>query len=116
MKDIHAVLDNTSKFHFGLLNRARCSARKIGEALSQRPCVKLLLTLVLALTGMAAMGLPLHGQVTFGSVVGFVADASQSAIVGATVTLVNTGTNERRTLQTDGAGNYSFANVPAGVY
>ncbi|HZH85636.1 MAG TPA: carboxypeptidase-like regulatory domain-containing protein, partial [Phototrophicaceae bacterium] len=48
--------------------------------------------------------------------VGFVADSSQSAIGGASVTLTNVGTNERRVLQTDAAGNYSFANVPAGLY
>lgn len=57
-----------------------------------------------------------EAQVRFGSVVGFVADTTQSAVSGATVTLTNTGTNERRTLKTDSAGNYAFANVPAGVY
>src|SRR6185437_629442 len=68
---------------------------------------------LLALAGVCVLGIvpQARAQVRFGSVVGFVADSSQSAIGGAAVTLTNVGTNERRVLQTDAAGNYSFANV-----
>ncbi len=77
-----------------------------------------LLVRLLALASVCVLGIvpQARAQVRFGSIVGFVADSSQSAIGGATVTLTNIGTNEKRALQTDAAGNYSFANVPAGLY
>ncbi|HTR25823.1 MAG TPA: TonB-dependent receptor [Terriglobales bacterium] len=55
-------------------------------------------------------------QVRFGSVVGTVVDASGAAVSGATVKLINQGTNETRTIQTSSAGTYSFPNLTAGMY
>lgn len=57
-----------------------------------------------------------HGQTFFGSVVGTIADASGAAVPQATVTIINTGTAERRTMQTDGSGNYQFVNLVPGQY
>jgi hypothetical protein len=108
-------LDDSSKFDCGLVEQPSV-VRRFGVPSTQRHFANLLLTFALAFAGIAAMCLPLYAQVRFGSVVGFVTDASQGAIAGATVTLANTGTNEKRTFQTDGAGNYSFANVPTGIY
>ena len=116
MKILSTVRSDVSKSDFRFVDQSKYSARELGATFDQLHCVNLLLTLVLAVAVIATMCMPLQAQVRFGSVVGFVADASQSAIVGATVTLTNTGTNEKRTFQTDGAGNYSFANVPAGAY
>jgi hypothetical protein len=56
------------------------------------------------------------GQTYFGSVVGSVTDASNSAIPEANVTLVNIGTTERRTTTTDNSGAYQFLNLPPGQY
>ena len=56
------------------------------------------------------------GQTYFGSVVGSVTDASNSAIPDANVTLVNIGTSERRTTTTDNSGAYQFLNLPPGQY
>src|SRR5579863_10432566 len=86
------------------------------KLLGQRRPLHNLLIVVLCLAGMASFCARANGQVRFGSVVGVVADTSEGAIAGATVTLTNTGTNEKRTLETDGSGNYSFANVSAGQY
>jgi hypothetical protein len=72
-------------------------------------CVLTLLLSVLT-AGSAA------GQTYFGSVVGSVTDASNSAIPEANVTLVNIGTTERRKSTTDNSGGYQFPNLPPGQY
>ncbi|MBV9405558.1 MAG: carboxypeptidase regulatory-like domain-containing protein, partial [Acidobacteriaceae bacterium] len=55
-------------------------------------------------------------QTSTGSIVGTVSDASGAAIPGASVTLTNTGTAERRTLTSDSSGNYQFVNLLPGSY
>jgi len=55
-------------------------------------------------------------QSVYGSIVGSVTDSSGAAIPAATVTLTNEGTNERRTLQSDAEGNYTFVNLLPGEY
>jgi hypothetical protein len=52
----------------------------------------------------------IHAQST-GSIVGNVADSSGGTIVGAVVTITETGTNTSRVLSTDSAGRF-VANVP----
>src|SRR5689334_12834337 len=56
------------------------------------------------------------GQTYFGSVVGYVTDASNSAIPEANVTMANNGTMARRTTSTDNSGAYQFLNLPPGQY
>jgi Carboxypeptidase regulatory-like domain len=55
-------------------------------------------------------------QSTGGRVRGTVTDASGSAIVGATVLLVNTATNVTRDTTTNSSGEYMFLEVPVGAY
>ncbi len=55
-------------------------------------------------------------QTVYGSIVGTVTDASGGGIPGAKVTLTNNGTNERREISADGAGNYQFLNLLPGDY
>jgi hypothetical protein len=64
---------------------------------------------------LAAAGLPLHSQVT-ASLQGTVTDDSGLAVVDATVTALNSSTNERRTTQTNATGNYSLPALPVGTY
>jgi hypothetical protein len=59
---------------------------------------------------------PLLGQTFYGSIVGTVTDASGAAVPTATVTITNTGTSDRRTEQTEEAGNYQFVNLVPGQY
>jgi len=57
---------------------------------------------------------PLFGQAFYGSIVGTVTDPSNAALRGATVTLINLGTQERRQTTTGSDGGYTFQNlVPA---
>jgi hypothetical protein len=55
-------------------------------------------------------------QTLYGSVVGAVRDAQGGVLPGATVALVNPGTNLRREGVTDAQGTYNFVNVLAGTY
>ncbi|HEY2858862.1 MAG TPA: carboxypeptidase regulatory-like domain-containing protein, partial [Terracidiphilus sp.] len=59
----------------------------------------------------------LHAQATAsGSITGAITDSSGAAIVDATVTAVNIGTNEQRTAKTGAAGQYRFDLLPVGHY
>jgi hypothetical protein len=58
-----------------------------------------------------------QGQTTSaGTVSGTVTDKTPAAVAGATVTLVDTSTNDSRTTTTNDRGTYLFANVPPGTY
>ncbi len=50
-------------------------------------------------------------QSSFGALVGTVTDSSGAVVPGATVTLTNIGTNEKKVIQTDAAGNYRLLNL-----
>jgi hypothetical protein len=61
-------------------------------------------------------GLPVVAQVIQGSVAGVVKDPTGAAIPGATVTLINAGTNDLKTTQTSGEGSFVFNLVSNGTY
>jgi protocatechuate 3,4-dioxygenase beta subunit len=68
-------------------------------------------TLSLAMISVAALE-----QTTYGSLSGTVTDTTGAAVSGATVTLTNTGTGERQSQATGGAGLYTFVNLQPGNY
>lgn len=70
------------------------------------------LLLVLALAEASV----LSGQSTTQSIQGLVTDSSGAVIVGATVTITNTGTGVAQTTKTNESGYYSFQLVPVGNY
>jgi hypothetical protein len=58
-----------------------------------------------------------YGQMAgTGQVVGTVVDTSGAAIVGATVTLTDTATNDSRTSTSNDVGHYAFSNITPGKY
>ncbi|MBC8168111.1 MAG: TonB-dependent receptor, partial [Bryobacteraceae bacterium] len=57
-----------------------------------------------------------QGQTFYGSVVGTVTDSTGSAVPQAGITLINSGTADRRTAQTDDSGSYQFVSIPPGQY
>jgi hypothetical protein len=67
----------------------------------------------IALTGVVRST---HAQALYGSIVGTVTDVSGAAVPGATVTVVQTETNQTRTATTTQAGVYNFPTLPAGTY
>jgi hypothetical protein len=58
----------------------------------------------------------LRAQTTNGSISGRVTDPSRATIPDAKVAAVNGGTNFRYEIVTNGAGEYTLANLPPGTY
>jgi len=56
------------------------------------------------------------GQTFYGSISGAVVDASGAAIPDVAVTLTNTATGDKRTMQSDASGSYTFVNLVPGNY
>ena len=75
-----------------------------------RRVLSLLVILLLALTGSA------FAQVGAAALSGIVQDPTGAAVPGATVTLTNAQTAQVRTLQSNGAGAFTFSSVPNGDY
>ena len=55
-------------------------------------------------------------QLTTADILGTVTDATGAVVPNAAVTLTNTGTNQVRTVQSNGSGEYSFNLLPVGTY
>src|SRR5262245_53387713 len=70
---------------------------------------------ILALV-LTAASLSLLAQGFYGSILGVVSDASGAAMPGASVTLLNIGTGDRRTASTGADGTYRFVNLVPGNY
>ena len=70
----------------------------------------------LALAVSILFSLPASAQNDVGSIVGFVADQSGAAVPGATVTITNEGTGEKRTVTTDAQGHYAVPNLAPTSY
>jgi hypothetical protein len=56
------------------------------------------------------------GQSNTGSITGVVSDPNGAVIANATVTVTNQGTNEKRSVQTDGQGRYEVPSLSTGIY
>ncbi len=89
---------------------------QVNEHSARRGVGGSMLSILLALSVVVVLCTNAGAQVRFGSVVGTVADASGASVSGATVKLTNVGTNETRSMQSGGAGTYSFPNLIAGIY
>jgi hypothetical protein len=76
------------------------------------------LALIFALFGLLALGASLaYSQTaTSGAVAGTVTDPTGAVVSGATVTLVQEGTNATQTATTDSGGRYTFPRVAPGEY
>src|SRR5512145_141367 len=79
-------------------------------------CQGTLIAIGLCIALFLALPSEVQGQTLYGSIVGNVKDASDAAIVGATVKIVNKNTNEARQTTTTEAGGYTFPTLPAGSY
>ena len=73
-----------------------------------RTLISLSLLLIFAITTFA--------QSNTGSITGVVTDANGAVLPNATVTVMNQGTNEKRTIQSDGEGRYEVPGLPNGIY
>jgi hypothetical protein len=71
---------------------------------------------LISLVILALLPLPLEAQSFYGSVVGTVTDPSGGVIPGASASLTNLGTAEKRSAMTDSNGTYRFVNLVPGRY
>lgn len=65
---------------------------------------------------LAFLATPRLSAQTSGTVSGHVSDATSASLPDANITIKNVATGAERTTVTTGAGDYTFANVPVGVY
>ena len=72
--------------------------------------------LLLLALGLSLYPCALRAQTTNGSIAGRVLDPSKANIPDAKVRAINTGTNYRYETATNGAGEYTLANLPPGPY
>src|SRR5579872_1984607 len=73
-------------------------------------------SLISVLTLSLALSLSTSAQTSTGRVVGFVTDQQGAALVGAKVSVTNTGTNIQSTTVTDATGSYQALDLPVGNY
>jgi Carboxypeptidase regulatory-like domain len=76
----------------------------------------LCVVMMLALLGIVFIPAMAAAQVAVGTLLGNVTDESGGAVPGATVTATETRTNISRTAVSNAGGNYTFNNLPPGVY
>ena len=79
------------------------------ERLCKRALAALFLTIML-------LGAQAFAQLTTADILGTVTDASGAVVPNATVVVKNIGTNEERTVQTNGSGDYTVSLLPVGHY
>jgi len=85
-----------------------------GEVCRKRSTLGMLSYVLLAV--LLAIPFSIHAQSISGTITGTVTDPTGAAIPGATVTVINTGTNVTATAKSDGQGNFTLTQLPAGTY
>src|ERR1700723_3389510 len=89
----------------------RSVIRKLGNITFQTTRNLAFLIILLFLFTSAAFS-----QLTTADIVGTVTDATGAVVPNADITLTNLGTNEKRTAQSNGSGDYNFTLLPVGHY
>ena len=64
----------------------------------------------------AGLHAPAHAQATRGTILGTITDQSGAAMPGVNVVATETRTNLSHDTVTNGTGNYTFPNIPDGIY
>jgi len=82
---------------------------------ARRPALQFLAILLVTLAGMTPAD-PVHAQATRATLLGTITDQSGAALPGITVTATETRTNVSHTTTTNATGNYTFPNIPDGIY
>ncbi|CAN5644465.1 hypothetical protein BH10ACI4_BH10ACI4_30410 [soil metagenome] len=72
--------------------------------------------LCLTLAVLALSGVSIHAQSSYGQITGSVTDASGGSVPGATIKVINVGTQTARTALSDDSGNFILTNLPIGDY
>jgi len=70
----------------------------------------------LTFIGVLVFAIPVFAQINTASLTGLVTDQSNAVMTGVHVTVLDSATGYTRTVDTDSAGYYSFANLPIASY
>jgi Carboxypeptidase regulatory-like domain len=95
-------------------NQKKTAISRLGQCrriLSQRYRPPVLSLAILLLFTSAALA-----QLTTADILGTVMDQTGASVPNARVTLTNLGTNDQRTVQSSGSGDYTFTLLPVGRY
>jgi len=95
-----------------LNHAAQAQADAVGSALTRAVGRFVLATLLL----LFFCAMPIHAQTISAALSGFVEDRTGAILPGASVTLTNQSSKDKRATKTDSAGLFSFAAVPSGTY
>jgi len=74
------------------------------------------LTLAVIPCGVLLSALPVGGQTTTGTILGFVSGRDEARLPGVEITVVNEEANSRRSVLSDRTGNYQVSLLPPGAY
>src|ERR1700732_86830 len=77
---------------------------------------KLWLAFLVVIIVLALAPAPGWSQNVYGTIAGAVTDTSGAAVANATVTLTNLDTAQKRSIESDASGNYTFVNILPGRY
>jgi hypothetical protein len=71
---------------------------------------------LISLSLLLVFAIAAFAQSNTGSITGVVTDQNGAVVPNAAVTVINQGTNEKRTVQSDGEGRYEVPGLPNGIY
>ncbi len=93
--------------------RFRRAKSRSGDMRPHRSLFLFALTLILSAFWLTSSA---SAQLTTADILGTVTDVSGAVVPNAAITLTNLGTNEKRSSQSNGSGDYSFTLLPVGHY
>jgi hypothetical protein len=83
----------------------------------KRSCTGFAWAITLCIAGLMALsGVSVRSQTIYGSMAGTITDPSGGVIQGASITITNLGTMEKRGITSDAAGGYRLVNLAPGRY
>jgi hypothetical protein len=85
-----------------------------GGVCQKRSTLRMLSYVLLAV--LLAIPFSLHAQQYSGTITGTVTDPTGAAVPGASITVINSGTNATVTVKADAQGNFTAAQLPVGTY
>ena len=78
--------------------------------------IRRIIPLALVALVWAGLAAPAHAQATRGTILGTITDQTGASLPGATVTATETRTNISQNTVTNETGNFTFPNIPDGIY
>jgi hypothetical protein len=88
--------------------------RKRQEMISFRSLAAMLRQVITAVTVVILGSALANAQFDTGTITGLVTDPTGAAVAHASITIINVGTSFKKSLRTDGGGNFTASALPSG--